>query len=269
METSTVILITGASSGIGWATAKMAGQRGYSLILSGRRSDRLQQLQDEIRKDGGVAFFYPAELNDWKQIQALVNASEARYGHIDVLINNAGFGRLRWLVELDPETDIAAQIQVNLTASIQLTRAVLPGMIRRGKGHIINIASIAGLIGTPTYSVYAASKFGMRGFSEALRREVAIFGIKVSTVYPGGVATEFGQHAGIRSVKVKTPKWMQLSAEQVAKAILVLIRHPRRQVILPGYMAYVVWINQVFPGFADFILQRFFAESERKYIKNF
>ncbi len=91
-----------------------------------------------------------------------------------------------------------------------------------------------------------------------------MYGIAVSTVYPGGVATEFAEHAGVRSVRVKTPKWMQLSSEQVGKAILGLIQRPRRQVILPGYMAYVVWVNQVFPGFADYLLERFFAQRVQK-----
>ncbi len=112
------------------------------------------------------------------------------------LLNNAGFGHLGWLEDLDPVHDIQAQLQVNLVAVIQMAREVLPHMIERRSGHIINMASVAGLVASPTYSVYAASKFGMRGFSEALRREVGVFGIHVSALYPGGVRTEFKEHTG-------------------------------------------------------------------------
>jgi short-subunit dehydrogenase len=263
-----VILITGASSGIGWATAKLAGKKGYSLMLTGRREERLQQLQAEILQGGGKAEYCAADLNDLEQIEKLVQESLGHFGRIDVLINNAGFGRLKWLEELEMKEDIAQQIQVNLTACIQLTRAVLPSMIERKSGQIISVISIAGLIGTPKYSVYAASKFGLRGFSEALRREVAFDNIHVSAIYPGGVETEFAEHAGLdHRTGIRTPGWLRLEAEQVGKAILQLVEHPRRQVILPGVMAYLVWINQVFPGLADFVLQRFYTAREKSISK--
>jgi len=263
-----VILITGASSGIGWATAKLAGKKGYSLMLTGRREERLRQLQAEIYQDGGKAEYCAADLNDLEQIEKLVQESLGHFGRIDVLINNAGFGRLKWLEELEMKEDIAQQIQVNLTACIQLTRAVLPSMMERKSGHIISVISIAGLIGTPKYSVYAASKFGLRGFSEALRREVASDNIRVSAIYPGGVETEFAEHAGLdHRTGIRTPRWLRLEAEQVGKAILHLVEHPRRQVILPGVMAYLVWINQVFPGLADFVLQRFYTAREKNISK--
>jgi short-subunit dehydrogenase len=119
-----------------------------------------------------------------------------RFGQIDILFNNAGAGRLDWLENLDPVKGIDEQLRLNLVALIQTCREVLPHMIARRSGHIINMASVAGLVATPTYSVYAASKFGVRGFSEALRREVKIYGIQVSAI-SGSVASEFTEHAGI------------------------------------------------------------------------
>ncbi|MCX8063241.1 MAG: SDR family NAD(P)-dependent oxidoreductase, partial [Anaerolineales bacterium] len=164
----------------------------------------------------------------------------------------------------DGEKDIAAQIQVNLIAPIQLTRQILPSMIANRRGQIINIASIASLIATPTYCVYAASKFGLHGFTEALRREVAIYGIWVSGIYPGGVETEFGAKAGIeRKRRIQTPKWMRLTAQQVAEVTLRLIHRPRRQVVIPAYMGIIVWLNRFAPGFVDYLIQRWFVARER------
>lgn len=257
------VVITGASSGIGAATARIAAQKGYSVLVTARRVGRLEQLCDEINSNGGRAFFFAADLTDPEKIAELVTAVQERFEKVDVLINNAGLGRLKWLDQLAP-SDIDLQIKLNLIAAIQLTRAILPGMIQNKQGQIIFINSIAGLIGTPTYSVYAASKFGLRGFSEALRREVFRYGIKVSSVYPGGVDTEFAEHAGIeRRTGIRTPDWMRLDANRVAQVIVNLIQRPKKQVILPGYMTYLVWMNQVFPGLIDKLLQIGFVGRER------
>ncbi|MGB9639841.1 MAG: SDR family NAD(P)-dependent oxidoreductase [Anaerolineales bacterium] len=259
------VLITGASAGIGAATARIAAQKGYPVFVTARRADRLEQLCNAINSSGGRAFFFAADLTDPTKIPELILAVKERFEKVDVLINNAGLGRLKWLDQLDPDEDIEKQIRLNLIAAIQLTRAILPGMIQNREGLIININSLAGLIATPTYSVYAASKFGLRGFSEALRREVIHYGIKVSSVYPGGVDTEFAEHAGIeRRTGIRTPNWMRLSADHVAQVIVHLIQHPKKQVILPGYMTYLVWMNQVFPGLVDQLLQIGFVKRERK-----
>ncbi|HBY09467.1 MAG TPA: hypothetical protein DEH22_17420 [Chloroflexi bacterium] len=264
MSFSPVILITGASSGIGAATARLFAAEGYRVILAARREDQLDALATEIRATGGEALVVPTDLTRLEQIEALVSQSLAHFGQIDVLLNNAGLGRLNWLEKLELEKDIDFQIQVNLTGLIQTTQMVLPNMIARKQGHIINMGSIAGLIGTPTYSVYAASKFGLRGFTEALRREVGIHGIRVSGIYPGGVATEFGQKAGIkRKTGISTPKSLKLSAEDVAQTVLRVVRKPRRAVIIPGLMRPTVWLNVLFPGLIDKIIESRYTRKER------
>ena len=144
---------------------------------------------------------------------------------------------------------IAAQIGVNLTATIQLTGLVLPHMIARRSGVIINMGSLAGWVGTPTYSVYAASKFGVRGFTETLRREVGAFGVKVCGIYPGGVDTEFAEKAHIRRrTGLTTPRWLRLEAEDVARAVWSLALHPRRALILPRPHALGCLGQFAFPG---------------------
>lgn len=260
----TVLLITGASSGIGAEIARLAAKQGYDLAITARRLERLETLRKECEPYSGRVLTIQADLAQWQQVQMVAENTMQFFGRVDVLINNAGFGRLNWLERLDGEMDIAAQIQVNLIAPIQLTRQLLPDMIANRAGQIINIASLAAWVATPTYSVYAASKFGLHGFTEALRREVAHYGIHVSGVYPGGVETEFAYKAGIeRKTRITTPRWMRLTAEQVAQATLELIQHPRRSVILPGYLKAFIWLNRYAPALVDWLIQKWFVDRER------
>ncbi|MBL7163493.1 MAG: SDR family oxidoreductase [Anaerolineales bacterium] len=264
MTTKPVILITGASSGIGAATARLFGGQGYRVVIAARRAERLQALADEIESAGGRALLIPTDITQLDQIQQLVDTTMEEYGQIDVLLNNAGFGRMKWLEQLDPVTDIELQLDVNLHGVIQTTRMVLPHMIERRSGHIINMASIAGLIATPIYSIYAATKFGVRGFTEALRREVSIWGINVSGIYPGSVITEFQQHMGVdRKTGLSTPRFMQLTAQDVARTVYRVAQRPRRMVIIPWFMRGTYWLNLFWPGLMDYMIRQRFTNRER------
>ena len=138
-------------------------------------------------------------------------------------------------------------------------------MIERRSGQIINMASLAGWVAPPTYSIYAATKFGVRGFTEALRREVSPYGIRVSGIYPGAVDTEFSTRARIRrKTGMTTPKRMRLTADEVAQAVYRLAQRPRRAMILPGYMRWVIALNVLFPGLVDWAIQKQFVEHERE-----
>ena len=264
MSTSPVILITGASSGIGEATARLFGKQGYRVVLAARRLERLESCARDIHATGGQAHPIAADVTDPEHIQRMVEGTLEQFGQIDILFNNAGFGRLGWLESLDPVKDIEEQLKVNLLAVIQVTRQVLPYMIARRSGHIINMASIGGLVATPTYTIYAASKFAVRGFSEALRREVGVYGIKVSAIYPGGVKTEFSHHTGAkRKTGATTPASLKLSPEQVAEAVLSVVKRPRRGLIIPWPMRATVWLNGLAPGLVDWIIERRFVRPER------
>jgi short-subunit dehydrogenase len=252
-----VILITGASSGIGAASAVAFGRAGAHTVVAARRLDRLQNLAGQIESLGTGAQALPvaADLSRLSDIVQMVETARDRFGRIDVLLNNAGFGRLGWLESLDPQADIENQLAVNLLATIQTTRQVLPLMLEQRSGHIINMSSVAGLIGPPTYTVYAASKFALRGFSEALRREVAPFGIHVSVIYPGGVATEFGAKAGIqRRTRITTPDWLRLSPDDVGRAVVGLARRPRRSLVIPSVARVAVYANLLAPWLVDWIV---------------
>ena len=260
-----VVLITGASSGFGKDAAHLFAQEGAKVVLAARRLNRLQALANEIQKRGGEAIAVPIDVTQRSEIELMVRTVLEIYHRIDILFNNAGFGRLDWLEDLEPERDIETQIQVNLTGLILVTRAVLPDMIDHHSGHIINMASIAGWLAAPSYTVYAATKFGVRGFTTALRREVAPFGIKVSGIYPGPAVTEFSRHTSEGRVKRK-PKWFNslfIPGEMVSERIVQLAKHPRRTVIMPWWFALIAWGENHFPAIADVLIRKFYTERYR------
>ncbi len=262
-----VVIVTGASSGIGEATARQFAQEGAKVVLAARRVDRLESLAQEIHKmgTGAETLVVQADLSKLEDIQSLINQTLNKFGRIDVLVNNAGFGRLDWLENLDPKKDIQAQFDVNVLGVVQTTRQALPVMIKQRSGHIINMCSMAGLVATPTYSIYAACKHAVHGFSEALRREVKPWGIDVSMIYPGGVTTEFGQHAGIkRKTQATTPGFLLLSAQDVGRAVVQLVYHPRPMWIIPWLWSFTVWMNRNLNWLVDYTTINRFTIPERE-----
>ena len=264
-----VVLITGASSGFGAAAAKQFAQEGCKMILAARRIDRLEDVANQIYSRGGEALPVAVDVTQPAQIEALVKATVNHYARIDILFNNAGFGRLDWFEELDPVKDIQAQITVDLLGVIWTARAVLPQMYKQGSGHIINMSSLAGWAAPPLYTVYSAAKFGVRGFTEALRREAAPFGVKVSAIYPGSAATEFQTHIGRNKAKkrFKTPTWLSLSADDVAGAVVHLAKRPRRSLILPWMMMFSLIANSHLAGLSDLVQTRAFAPYHQEDMK--
>ena len=262
-----VVIVTGASSGIGEATARQFGREGAKVVLAARRVDRLESLAREITSmgTGAEVLVVQADLSKLEDIQSLIQKTLDKFGRIDVLINNAGFGRLDWLEKLEPIKDIQGQFDVNVLGVIQTTRQALPVMIQQRSGHIIQMCSMAGLVGTPTYTIYSACKHAVHGFSEALRREVKPWGIDVSMIYPGGVTTEFGAHAGInRKTKATTPKFMLLTADDVGRAVVSLVRRPRAMWIIPWLWTFTMWMNRNFNWFVDYTTINRFTIPERE-----
>jgi short-subunit dehydrogenase len=261
-----IVLITGASSGFGADAARLFAREGTIVILAARRMERLQELAAEIRAQGGEALALQVDITNHVDIQNMVKSVIENYQRIDILFNNAGFGRLDWLENLDPARDIHAQIAVNLTGLIEVTHAVLPYMIAQRSGHIINMSSVAGWIGTPFYTIYAATKFGVRGFTDALRCEVDILGIKVTGIYPGPAATEFSQHTGNSILKstFKAPARSRMTSEYVAREVVRVAKHPCRTVIIPKWFHLIFWIDSVAPGLIDCFLKVFVVKRYRQ-----
>jgi short-subunit dehydrogenase len=262
-----VVLITGASSGFGKDAAYLFAREGCSVVLAARRIDRLQELATAIQKEGGAAFAVPVDVAERQEIEIMVETVLDVYGQIDILFNNAGFGRLGWHENLSPERDIETQIAVNLLGVIQVTRAVLPSMLERRSGHIINMSSVAGWIAPPMYTIYSATKYGVRGFTDALRREATPFGIHVSGIYPGPAKTEFGQHMGNHPLKNSSLQqyFRSMTSEEVAARVVELARNPRRAVIMPWYYQIAVWADWYMPWLVDWITMEVLTKKRNRY----
>jgi short-subunit dehydrogenase len=254
-----VVLITGASSGFGEEAALLFAQEGCKVVLAARRIDRLQNLAAKIQDLGGEAIAIPVDIVDSVEVDNLVKTTLDLYGRIDILFNNAGIGRVDWFEKHTLERDINTLVQVNLTALMQVTRAVLPHMFARREGHIINMVSVAGLIALPLITSYSASKFGARAFTDALRREVAPFGIKVSGIYPGPAATEFGQHVGKSEAysSVRKSLGLRLSSEYVARRVVDVAKRPRRSLVIPWHFRILTAFDTLFPVVVDWISYAF------------
>ncbi len=254
-----VVLITGASSGFGQESALLFARAGCKVVLAARRLERLQNLAAKIQSLGGEAMVIPLDIVDPAEVESMVQSTLDLYGQIDILFNNAGIGRVDWFENHSIERDINLLVQVNLIALMQVTRMVLPHMLKRGEGHIINMVSVAGLIASPLLTSYAASKHGARAFTDALRREVAPLGIKVSGIYPGPAATEFGLHIGSSNAYSSIRKNLKsrLSSEYVAGRVLDVAKRPRRSLIIPWWFRILTTFDLLFPVVVDWISYAF------------
>ncbi len=182
------ILLTGAGSGIGRSLALQLASHAPRLTLVGRRAEPLQEVADLVRERGGQAHVVPADLTAPDAATSVVAAAQDRFGRLDVLVNNAGNVRAGRLEAID-EAEVVAQVALNLTAPILLTRAALPALRASGDGLVVNISSGIALIGMPFYATYAATKAGIAHFGEALRRELFGEGVHVLNVFPGATST--------------------------------------------------------------------------------
>jgi short-subunit dehydrogenase len=251
-----VVLITGASSGFGEDAARLFAKEGCRVVLAARREEKLQSIATEIRGAGGEAFAIPVDVNQRAEIDRMVQVVLDRYGRVDILFNNAGFGGLDWFENLKPERHIETLVRVNLTGTMLVTHAVLPGMLARRQGHIINMSSVAGLIASPLITTYAASKYGVRAFTDALRREISPFGIKVSGIYPGPAITEFGKRLDRTKARERINKTIDvhMSSEYVARRIVAIAKRPQRSLVIPWWFRVITTFDTLFPVAVDWIL---------------
>lgn len=187
-----VVLITGASAGIGAALAKLLAQQfiGIRLVLAARNAEKLESVATACRKAGAEVLVVPTDLEKIEQIEALATEAIARFGRVDALVNNAGYGQMG-PVELIPYQATQRQFQINLLGPLALIRALVPTMRDRGGGRIINISSLGGRMAFPFGGMYSASKFALEALSDTLRMELEPFNIKVSVIEPGPVSTDF------------------------------------------------------------------------------
>ena len=245
------VLLTGAAGGIGGCLARQLAAAGARLALADRDAGGLQRLREELRDAGGprgaAHVALPTDLSDPEQACALVARAEAALGGVDVLINNAGLLSFRPLEDERPE-DTARLFAVNVVAPVLLSRSVLPGFRRRGAGRIVNIGSIFGSIGFAWFASYSASKFALRGFSEALRRELAGPGIGVTYVAPRATRTPLAATFGRMAAAVK----MNLDEpESVARRILRAVERDGKDRYLGFPECVFVRLNALLPRLID------------------
>ena len=222
------VAITGASSGIGEATALACARAGASVALAARRTDRIEALAERINGDGGTAVAISADVGDEEQARAFVEQAAERLGRLDVLVNNAGVMLLGPIAGADTE-EWRRMIDANVFGVLYCTHAALPRMLEQGSGHIVNVSSVAGRVARAGSGVYNLTKWGVGAFSEALRQETAQAGLRVTLIEPGAVATELAGHnrPEIQEVMRKTFADVEpLVADDIANAILYAIGQP-------------------------------------------
>jgi short-subunit dehydrogenase len=242
-----VVLVTGASSGIGEAVAQRLAAAGSVVLAAGRDEDRLARL---ARRTGATPL--AADLAVPGAAADLAEQALARHGHVDVLVNNAGVGWAGPFVTM-PAATAAAVLDVNLRAPVELTAALLP-TLRRRRGHVVYVASIAGRLGVAGEAVYAASKAGLDVFATSLRHELAPDGVSVSVVVPGVVDTDFFARRG-RPYDRRRPRPLPVSV--AADAVVDAIVHRRAEVYRPRWLRLPVAVRAALPGLYRRLAGRF------------
>jgi NADP-dependent 3-hydroxy acid dehydrogenase YdfG len=216
-------LVTGASAGIGWATAIALARQGANLVVTARREERLRQLCEEIEALGAGAVFYAGDATEKTTAQQTVALAVATFGHLDIVINNAGAGNYKNLIDTSVE-EYDSLMDANMKSGFLFSRYAAPLLIEQKSGTILFISSVAGLQGVAGEAVYCASKFAQIGFAQSLDAELRKHGIKVGTICPGGVKSEFGLGRGRTEEYIRNSHMME--PQEVAEAIVFACLQP-------------------------------------------
>lgn len=223
-----VVVITGASSGLGEATARLLSSEGATVVLAARRADRIKALADELANQGGKALAVTTDVTDRKQVKQLVDKTVEAYGRIDVMLNNAGLMPLAPLEKLKID-EWDQMIDVNLKGVLHGIAAALPYMKEQKSGHFINVSSVYGHKLGPNATVYCATKHAVRALSEGLRQEVKPYNIRTTVISPGAVATELLEHISEKEIQAATKGFVSqiaVPADTFARMVAFAINEP-------------------------------------------
>ena len=249
-----VAVITGASSGIGRATAIMLGKKCVKLVLVARNADRLDEVLQKVSIDT-KAIRCVCDVASESDVASMAQQVRDKLGEPDILINNAGFAIYGSVEELSA-SDIRAQMETNYFGAMHCVKEFLPQMLARRSGKIVNVASVAASFGLPGIAAYCASKFAMLGFSEALRSELAGTNVSITVVSPIAVKTPFFDHKSFKNIPRYSP--MSLGPDKVAEAIIRAINSNRAEIMVPSIARIAVWIKHTFPQIIDaFVVSKF------------
>ncbi len=250
-----VVVLMGASSGIGRATASAFAERGARVVCAARNARGLDTLVTDITGRGGTAFAVPTDITDPAAVRALVQAAEERFGRIDTWVNVAGvavFGR----VEDITDEEFERVLRVNFLGHVYGVRAVLPALRRAGGGSVIGVSSVEGVRAVPLHAPYTASKFALRGFYDCLRMELAQEGapITVTTILPGPIDTPFFEHSRSKIGALPKPPPPVYAPEIVAAGIVHAATHPRREIPIGGAAVGFFLGQRISPALTDALL---------------
>jgi len=258
-----VAVVTGASSGIGHAAALELARSGYDLAVSARRLPLLETLAEECRRTGARCVAIAADVTSRADCQALIENAERELGAIDVLVNNAGFAIFDAIENASPD-ELESMMQTNYFGTVWCTKAVLPRMLERKRGTIVNVASIAGIMGYTRMGGYCATKFAMIGFSEALRDEVIGRGVRVALVCPGTTETSFFEKAERGKMPNASRLILGISAEKVARVIVKSAEDGRFRRIVPFLAAAYMRFREFAPNLAHVLFRLLSRMMERR-----
>jgi len=250
-----VVLITGASSGIGKQTAFEFAKLGANVILVARRKDKLQQVENELKKFNITTLVCTCDVSKKDQVEKMSKIVLEKFNSIDILVNNAGFAIYGSVSDLSID-DIESQMETNYFGMIYCTKNFLPLMLEKKSGHIVNVASVAASFGLPGIASYCASKFAMLGFSEGLKHELNGTGVGITVVSPIMVKTDFFDHPSFENMPKYSPT--SLNSKTVAKAIVKAANSSRLEIIVPSIVRGAVWLKHTFPYFINPILGKSF-----------
>jgi len=254
---SKVILITGASSGIGKEVAIEFAKLGANIVLVARRKDKLEQVANELKEFHVSTIICQCDVSKKDQVKEMSKIVLEKFDSVDILINNAGFAIYGSVSDLSID-EIESQMDTNYFGMIYCIKNFLPSMLKKKSGHIVNVASVAASFGLPGIASYCASKFAMLGFSEGLKHELKDTGVGITVVSPIRVRTDFFDHPSFEKMPKYSP--MSLSSKTVAKAILRAANSPRLEIIVPPVVRGAVWIKNTFPYFINPILGKSFKK---------
>ncbi|MVM30606.1 SDR family oxidoreductase [Spirosoma sp. HMF4905] len=264
-----IVLITGASSGIGRALAFAFGREGANIVICGRKADALQIVSDELRQAGITCLSLIADVSIEADVKQLIEQTITHFGRLDILINNAGISMRSMLIDTDPVV-IQKVMDINFMGTVYATRYALP-YIQQAKGSIVGISSIAGYRGLPVRCGYSASKFAMNGFLEAVRTELLHTGVHVLTACPGFTASNIRVSAldahGQAKGETMRDESSMMSAEECADHILKAVKNRKRELILTGQGKFTVFMNKWLPGLMDKLVYNTLAKEKDSPLK--
>ncbi len=257
-----VVLITGASSGIGKQTAIEFAKLGSNIILVARRKNKLEQVENELKQFNVNTLVCVCDVSKKDQVEELSKIVLQKFNSIDILVNNAGFAIYGLVSDLSIN-EIESQMKTNYFGMIYCVKNFLPLMLKKKSGHIVNVASVGASFGVPGVSSYCATKFAMLGFSEGLKHELYGTGVGLTVVSPIMVRTPLFEHPSFTNFS-KFSTGVSLSSETVAKTIIKASNSSRLEIVVPSVARVVIWFKQTFPFLINPIIGRIFRKQLTK-----